>query len=186
MRLMKIQSHRSTPRGFTLVELLAVVAIIGILATVGVGSYNMIQSRAQEKRAETQKSLFIAGLTQYKADFDEYPNKDSDLGDYSAPVFPRANENAVRSDRSSGLLVRALGGGTEERKIKTYIPDLAQFENQQAWFPSRDRDYVVDPWANPWAYRAGFTFSQNGKKSFDLWSAGPDGKDDTQDDITNF
>lgn len=185
---MKTHSMPQARKGFTLVELMAVVAIIGTLAVVGVGSYNFIQGRAMEKRAETQMALFISGLERYKADFDTYPDKDEPIAeDFSPSRYPRKNEAAVRSDRSSSIVVAALGGGTDTNEIKVYVPDLADFENPQGWFVDSNREYVVDPWGNPWAYRPGTALlGQNPKASFDLWSAGPDGVDNTADDLTNF
>ncbi|MFH0889339.1 MAG: type II secretion system major pseudopilin GspG [Planctomycetota bacterium] len=41
----------------------------------------------------------------------------------------------------------------------------------------------VDSWQKPYKYRCP---SQNGQPDFDLWSLGPDGKDGTEDDITNW
>jgi general secretion pathway protein G len=46
-------------------------------------------------------------------------------------------------------------------------------------------DVPKDPWGNPFRYRASGDDLHN-KDSFDLWSAGPDGKDGTDDDIKNW
>ncbi len=47
------------------------------------------------------------------------------------------------------------------------------------------KEIPKDPWGNPYGYRASGDELRN-KDSFDLWSAGPDGKDGTEDDIANF
>lgn len=45
--------------------------------------------------------------------------------------------------------------------------------------PYLDRD-PIDPWGTPYHYR----YPGTGGKDFDIWSAGPDRKDGTEDDIT--
>lgn len=42
---------------------------------------------------------------------------------------------------------------------------------------------LVDPWGRPYQYR--FPGEAN-EKEYDLWSMGPDGKDDTDDDIKSW
>jgi len=45
------------------------------------------------------------------------------------------------------------------------------------------KDEPIDPWENPYQYRCP---SQHNSPDFDLWSFGPDGKDGTEDDFTNW
>ena len=47
----------------------------------------------------------------------------------------------------------------------------------------KDNNSLMDPWGRPLRYRFP---SQKDKEIYDLWSAGPDGVDDTDDDITNY
>jgi general secretion pathway protein G len=50
--------------------------------------------------------------------------------------------------------------------------------------PYTDRDKIAqDPWKNPYIYRYPGTQNPDG---FDLASAGPDGREGTEDDITNW
>ncbi len=60
-------------RGFTLIEMLVVVAMIGILAAVAVGQYQM--SIVKSKEAVLKENLFVirTAINQYFADKGKYP-----------------------------------------------------------------------------------------------------------------
>ena len=63
---------RHCSRGFTFIELLVVVAIIGILSAVGVTSYSGYKASAEKKQAEiTLNSIYLAEQ-EYKSNNGEY------------------------------------------------------------------------------------------------------------------
>ena len=68
---MKRQTQNT--RGFTLIEMLIVVALIGILATIAVGQYQRSIVRAKE--AALRENLFVmrSQISNYFADKGEYP-----------------------------------------------------------------------------------------------------------------
>lgn len=103
------------------------------------------------------------------------------------------------------LAKAAIGpNGPIAKALDSYKWDMGQYpdtdEGIAALFQSKNQvdderyngpyvknDRITDPWNNPFEYRAPGEFHEDG---FDLWSRGPDGKDDGgkegSDDIKNW
>ncbi|MEO7904513.1 MAG: prepilin-type N-terminal cleavage/methylation domain-containing protein [Candidatus Saccharimonadales bacterium] len=77
---MSRHNHRSQ-RGFTIVELLIVIVVIGILATITVVAYKGVQQRANIAVAQSDLRAIAAQMELYKADNGTYPDKPVD-GNY--------------------------------------------------------------------------------------------------------
>ncbi len=64
---------RRKKRGFTLLELLAVMAIIAILSGLGTKGYNLARRQTKETRAKAELEIIRAALEEYRVEFGRYP-----------------------------------------------------------------------------------------------------------------
>ncbi len=65
---------RKAITGFTVIELLVVISVIGILTTIGFVSYNSIQSNARDSNRAAQMTIIAEALEDYYEDNGEYPS----------------------------------------------------------------------------------------------------------------
>src|SRR5215211_63828 len=112
--------------GFTLIEMLTVMLIIAILASLILGVNALVQSKAARARAEGEIHTISAGCENYKVDNGTYP-RDTVTDD----LDPRDNGNPV-SDKyrlASLFLYKQLSGD----KLPDPEPDFKPEEKEKIY-----------------------------------------------------
>lgn len=102
-------------KAFTLIELLTVIAIIGILAGISFTAFRGVGDQARLNRAKSELETLSVSLAAYKRYFGDYPwvgnDTNPDLYDMSAAsAIPAVNDRAYN-------LVRALGGRLAPKRV---------------------------------------------------------------------
>jgi prepilin-type N-terminal cleavage/methylation domain-containing protein len=188
---------------FTLIELMAVITIIVILAGLVVGGMSFVTDRQKKEKAKVQMALLSKALEEYKLDFGTYPPTNDKAGDYSDK----------KGTDTSSILFDALyfdsdkdsNGVGQDDDQKIYLPELDPAISKQGWTKGTASKNlpIIDPWGNEYCYRSAFgeppatgaapANSGTQNPDFDLWSMGKDGKTnsdpkhkDCYDDIKNF
>ncbi|BCO09636.1 pilus assembly protein [Desulfolithobacter dissulfuricans] len=74
--LKQIRNHKrkNGEKGFTLVELMIVVAIIGILAAIAIPQFTKYRARANNSAALSDARNFRTDMEGYFAEWQHYPN----------------------------------------------------------------------------------------------------------------
>jgi general secretion pathway protein G len=198
---MKI-TQRNGRAAFTLIELMAVITIIVILAGLVVGGLGFVTERQAKEKAKVQIALLSKAIEEYKLDMGKYPglaNDTAETGLVSAELYDRLffqgyeyNENPARADTPA-----------DPKATKIYLADLDPTSTKQGWViletttnaKPKASQVINDPWGKPYRYRKG---AKAVNPDFDLWSEGKNGKTktgttaadmnsaDMKDDIKNF
>lgn len=152
-------------RAFTLIELLAVLAIVAILTGLVLGSGRRASDAAKIARAKGELAALAAGLESYQRQ----------QGDY-----PRTDDNATlvqsllgRLAPAGASLVPAGRMSIETARFSFALRAQAETETDPWTNPAAN---VVDPWGQPYRY-AYKTATPWTNPSFILYSIGPDGVD---------
>jgi len=100
-KLLKVLRRRGRARGFTLLELLVVLAILGLLAAIVGPQVLRFLSGAKSQTAQVQVRNIAAAMELYQLDNGHFPTQDEGLGalvkqpanapGWNGPYMPRAD-----------------------------------------------------------------------------------------------
>ena len=186
---MKRKQTRNTAaacrRGFSLIELLIVLAILVLLATLVAPRLLGSREKANVDAAKAQLSMFKGPLEIYSLHMSGYPTTEQGL----MALIERPSGNTQGGDDPGG----DDGFGADEDLADFGAEDDAEGleeegdggsnSNWQGPYIKTDK-LPKDPWGT--AYRYEFPGQNNKIGEPDMWSLGPDRKDNTSDDIVSW
>jgi prepilin-type N-terminal cleavage/methylation domain-containing protein len=159
---MKTRQHK---HGLSLVEMLIVVGVIALLATMVISVAGRIDAQAKENAVKNLFAVLEGALEEYKDFIGEFPRAmNTDPYMNSEILYERLNEVSV-----SRKILEKISGSLIQNKYSPVGVSLDESPPE-----------IYDPWGTVLYYRyaAGDNFPE-------LVSAGPDRKFGTVDDITN-
>jgi len=160
--------------GFTLVELLTVMSIIGMLAIISYPLIGLVQERQRLARAKSDLDALGLALEHFKLTNNSYPEFDSENKDLSS--FKDDGWGFSDEKKSSEALFLALAGWHNEAGTELEITERPtgylklddftlgadvsgrelkeQLENLASDKPKKPNGiYFVDPWRHPYLYK---------------------------------
>jgi len=167
---------------FTLVELLAVMALISILSAIGFGVYSYAKNKSKESASEALLGQITAGLESFNAKHHRYP---SSGGSFQPVKFTFGNSDGTLSEIDFGgetLELQSISDSDPQAKKKRMknelfesfakAVDMQTIKNNLTPPDSNGVCELVDAWGGKIYYRSPGKFKTG---SYDLISAGPDG-----------
>lgn len=197
--------------GFSLMELLLVIAIIATLAALLVPIIGIVRKKAKDVKAETQIASIKAALSQFKDVNGVFPERVTGANDY-AEIFKDGSGGFVTA--TSIARAGAAGEAKWELANLNLIDQLRTVDRENFYRPTGSDPYLRDPFnagtkskvlryrpakcypLKPAAASVAAIDSDNppNPDSYQLWSAGFDGRDHCfdptkekqSDDIVNW
>lgn len=118
---------RNNQKGFTLIELMIVVAIIGILAAIAIPNYLSYTCKAKQTEAKSNLGAIATCEEAYNAEFDSYSTSMDDIG-FDTKGDTRYTYTAVESGTTytataTETVATSFGDGTAD--VWTMNQDLS-------------------------------------------------------------
>lgn len=145
-------------RGFTIVELLIVIVVIGILVTLVIVTFTGMQARARDTSRQTDISAIASHLAVYHADNGYYPTLDNmNDSDWRADNMQGLPEDALQdprgesptlaseaSDTAYGYTAAAADGeSTCNNDLEAEGGQLCEFFELSATLEEGDEDFFI-------------------------------------------
>jgi len=131
---------------FTLIELLAVITIIGILASLTLGAAGAVRRHGATSTAKAEVAALQAACDRYYADYNLYPTTTNSMPDPASDVDPT---NKSKYPPAGQVLFTNLFGRLAY--TNTNIISKCYFEPKPAMVSV---NYFIDPWGYAYGYNS--------------------------------
>lgn len=143
-----LQKNRQS--GFTIVELLIVIVVIGILAAITIAAYSGIQNRANDGAIRSDLANAAKKFEIYKIDYGMYPQTSTDLLNIGATASKGAY---LVSPSTTYNFVPCVSGGSVD-----YSLGAISKSGNRYYIGSKSSGVVQVTSANDWTGVSGYTY----------------------------
>jgi type II secretion system protein G len=146
-----VKSHK----GFTLIELILVMALVGILSVVGIASYTQATIKSRDTKRKNDLNQIAKALELFNNDVGRYPKSDTE-GNMLCPTIDGSEDTCIGSIYSFSNSVRStymsnLPKDPSVGQSYKYFPS-ANFDSYSLYAAlenEEDKDHVVDSDGRP-------------------------------------
>ncbi len=107
--MLKLFQHQPNQKGFTLIELMIVVAIIGILAAIAIPNFLRYQAKSRQTEAKTNLGGIFVAEVSYYGEQARY----SDFSDIGFALAGSSNRYSYRTMKTSLSGTSVVAGGVQ-------------------------------------------------------------------------
>lgn len=154
---------KSASAGFTLVELLTVITIIGILASIAFTVMHSVNEKKDIAHALTDIKLIEGALSQFKQQYGDYPQTQVDTELFDALTGKRGPTQAYTNAASYGKVFLDYGRLTLSNQDPKSVNSVGA-------------NAIVDPWGQHYVYVYKSPAAGWKNPNYTLYSPGPDTK----------
>ena len=147
---------RRSSASFTLIELLAVITIIGILAGLTLGAAGAVRRHGATSTAKAEVAALQAACERYYADNNAYPTNNS-MPDPSSSFSPTVS---IYTDTGKVLFTNLVGSTT----LTNAPTSKRYFDPKPAMVFTNGNNHFIDPWGYAYGYNS------NGTNAPLIWS----------------
>jgi prepilin-type N-terminal cleavage/methylation domain-containing protein len=133
-----------TRQGMTLVELMVVLAIIGLLASVLLPAVGRTRTKVQVQRAQLEMSQIVSAITDYHSYYGRYP-----ISDQAAAAADALNEDATYGGVIEGTTTWISGPSTYLTNNCELMAVLLDLEYYGDGAPTINRGHIKNPRHGP-------------------------------------